>query len=610
VTGPYQRVLVTGASGYLGTYLVRDLLEQGREVIGLDVRVRAPVLRFVLGPLIEHYVHEEGSVEDRGRLAEVMARHRPTAIVHAAAIVDAGWLRTNPLPAARVNFGGTLNVLEAARLHEVARVLLVSSIGVLPTVRQDPIRPDHPLILESEGSGSGFYGAAKAASEAFGFAYQSGFGLDFRVIRPSAPYGLGMGWPMFIKPMVEGAVRGEPVHFETGGTYPRAYTHVEDITSLTAAVLDAPDESDHVFYGSNGGPLVTASEVARAVQEVVPGAHVTIGRGARRERPLRAQHPGPPRHLERGQSAGLAAGLPGYPRGRRRVRRALPGVPGLGADGGCRVSWWRRFSLDGRVVLLTGAGGGIGRVFAAALASAGARVAAHERTLEALGPALEVATAEGVALDPFAADLASVTACRALVEAVREHFGRIDILVNCAATNARLPITELDELTWERVMAVNVKAPYFLSQAVHPIMRDGGGGVIVNIGSLNIAYGLDKVSVYGLGKAAIAQFTRAAAVESAPDRVRVNCLVPGFIITPMNEEALWRQPRRRAWILDRVPMARPGRADDLVGALLFLASDASAFMTGQTLVVDGGFLAGGSWDYQGPWRDEGRGSDR
>lgn len=291
-------------------------------------------------------------------------------------------------------------------------------------------------------------------------------------------------------------------------------------------------------------------------------------------------------------------------------------APGAGHDSGraegvhdARASWWSRFSLDGCVALLTGAGGGIGRVFASALASAGARVAAHERTLETLAPALDLAREDGVTLEPFAADLASVDACRALVAEVHTRLGRIDILVNCAATNARLSIEEMDQATWDRVVAVNVRAPYFLSQAVHPIMRDAGGGVMVNIGSLNSAYGLSRVSVYGLGKAAIAQLTRSSAVEWAPDRIRVNCLVPGFMVTPMNEEALWGNARRRAWMLDRVPMARPGVPDDLVGALLFLASDASAFMTGQTLVIDGGFLAGGSWDYQGPWRPDDQGPD-
>jgi nucleoside-diphosphate-sugar epimerase len=191
--------------------------------------------------------------------------------------VDAGRLRTDPLPAARVNFGGTLNVLEAARQHGVSRVLLISSIGVLPTIQVEPVPPDHPLILAREGPTSGFYAAAKVASEAFGFGYLGGFDLDFRVVRPTAPYGLGMGWPMFVKTMVEGAIRGKPVRFASGGPYPRAYTYIEDLVDLTVRIVDAPDEADRVFYGSNGGELVTASQVAELVREAVPGADIEIG---------------------------------------------------------------------------------------------------------------------------------------------------------------------------------------------------------------------------------------------------------------------------------------------------------------------------------------------
>jgi nucleoside-diphosphate-sugar epimerase len=273
----YDPVLITGGSGFIGSYLARSLLEDGRRVIDLDLAPPTRTARFVLGKRLDDLRFERGSVEDWGCLVDVIARHKPRAVVHAAAIVDTGRLRTDPLPAARVNFGGSLNVLEAARLGGVARVVLVSSIGVLPTVQAEPVPPGHPLILASEGSASGFYGAAKIASEAFGMAYDSGFGLDFRSVRPSAPYGLGMGWPMFVKTMVEGAVKGEPVRFATGGPYPRAYTHIEDATALLMAVVDAPVEADRVFYASDGGPLTTAAEVAAIVSEVVPGADIEVG---------------------------------------------------------------------------------------------------------------------------------------------------------------------------------------------------------------------------------------------------------------------------------------------------------------------------------------------
>lgn len=277
MTNRPQRILITGGSGFIGSYIARDLLSEGREVFDVDIRPPGPQAAFVLGPAAEQYPLEQAAVENWGRLLEIIQRVRPDAIVHGAAIVDTGMLRTNPLPAAQVNFGGTLNVLEAARLGDVPRVVLISSIGVLPTMRQEPIPVDHPLVLAGEATGSGFYGAAKVASEAFGLTYHASFGLDFRVIRPSAPYGLAMGWPMFVKTMVEGAVEGSPVRFATGGAYPRAYTHIDDVASLTVAILDAPEHADRIFYGSNGEPPTTASGVAAIVRELVPEADIEIG---------------------------------------------------------------------------------------------------------------------------------------------------------------------------------------------------------------------------------------------------------------------------------------------------------------------------------------------
>lgn len=270
-------VLITGGSGFIGGYVARTLLREGRHVVCYDPRPPTPEVGFVLGEVAQGYVYERGGVEDWGHLLEVCQRVKPDAVVHAGAIVDTTWLSHHPLPAFQVNAGGTINVLECARLLGVPRVVMISSIGVLPSVRYQPIDVNHPLILAREGSGSGFYGAAKVASEAFGFAYLSGFGVDFRVVRPSAPYGFAMGWPMFVKPMVEGAVRGESVRFATGGPFPRSYTHIEDLTSLIVGVLDAPEEVDRVFYGAHGGALTTAAEVAAIVRDLVPGADIEIG---------------------------------------------------------------------------------------------------------------------------------------------------------------------------------------------------------------------------------------------------------------------------------------------------------------------------------------------
>ena len=269
-------VLVTGGTGFIGTYVVKALLETGRSVVAFDIRGLTPGARFILGDLVERVTVEEGSVDDWVRLLHVVREHRPEDVVHLATITHPVFLFTNPMPGVRVNFEGTLHVLEAARLFDIRRIVYFSSIGVLPAKQYEPIDSAHPIFLPNGAVPTGVYGASKIAGEAFCFAYNQAFGTDFRTIRPSAVYGFGMQWPIFVKPMVEGAVRGETVTFESGGPFPRDYTHAADVASLAVACLDAPDDADRIFYGATGEPLVTAGDVARIVMELVPGSRIEL----------------------------------------------------------------------------------------------------------------------------------------------------------------------------------------------------------------------------------------------------------------------------------------------------------------------------------------------
>lgn len=180
----------------------------------------------------------------------------------------------------------------------------------------------------------------------------------------------------------------------------------------------------------------------------------------------------------------------------------------------------KRFSLDGRVVLITGAGGGIGRVFAWALAEAGAIVAGHDRISAAFDPLRDLLRADSLSVTEHVADLADVDARRRLFDEVVASHGRIDVLVNCAGIVARGPIEATGIETFDPVLAVDVRAPYILSQAVYPVMRAARGGSIVHLGSINSFYSLAAVSAYGLAKAALTQFTRSAAVEWALHGIR------------------------------------------------------------------------------------------
>lgn len=252
------------------------------------------------------------------------------------------------------------------------------------------------------------------------------------------------------------------------------------------------------------------------------------------------------------------------------------------------------FSLRDKVALVTGASGGIGRALAEWLAQAGATVALTGRSANKLAALHHSIREQGGAAISVPADVSDLAAIPALVEAVVQQCGRLDILVNCAGTNQRMPIVEMTSAVYDEIMATNLRGTYFLSQAVLPHLIEQGGGKIINIGSLTSTIGLSDVSVYGMTKSAVSQMTKTMAIEWAQHNVQVNCLSPGFFATELTEP-LWDSPTRSKWILDRLPNKRPGRPADLVGLTIYLASSASDYTTGQTIYVDGGFLAGSQW---------------
>jgi NAD(P)-dependent dehydrogenase (short-subunit alcohol dehydrogenase family) len=269
--------------------------------------------------------------------------------------------------------------------------------------------------------------------------------------------------------------------------------------------------------------------------------------------------------------------------------------PGLDAETIRELVPSELFSLEGSVAIVTGAAGGIGRWLAAGLGAAGASVLVtdvEQAGLEELEASLASA---GIDASAFVADLADEAVPDEIVRIAVQRFGAVHIVVNNAAVNKRMPILEMDGETWDRIVRINLRVPYFLAQrAAQEMIAQGAGGAIISISSLNVAYALEHVAVYGATKAGISQFTRHMALEWAEHGIRVNAIAPGFMDTPL-AEPIWTDPETSRWIHNRVPMERPGRPSELIGACLLLASEAGSFLTGQTLIVDGGAQAGGRW---------------
>ncbi len=245
------------------------------------------------------------------------------------------------------------------------------------------------------------------------------------------------------------------------------------------------------------------------------------------------------------------------------------------------------FDLTGRVACVTGASSGLGRRAAIALAAAGARVVGVARREEALR---ELQSEIGETCAVVAADVADRARIETLRDAVTSPFGAPDIVVHAAGINTREPASDVTAEGWDQTIALNLSAPFFLSQALVPAMAAKGWGRIVNFASLQTFRAFPGGIAYGASKAAIAQLTRAMAEAWSPNGITANAIGPGFFPTELTE-AVFSDPDRAARNAAQTCLNRNGTMEDIDGPLLFLCSDASGYVTGQTLMVDGGFTA-------------------
>ncbi|MDO0929312.1 SDR family oxidoreductase [Streptomyces sp. TG1A-8] len=246
------------------------------------------------------------------------------------------------------------------------------------------------------------------------------------------------------------------------------------------------------------------------------------------------------------------------------------------------------FSLDDRVAVVTGGSSGIGRAVAGALARAGASVVVVARGRERLAQTTAELAAHGCRAAWVAADLSTRDGVRAAAEEAAGVFGEPDILVNSAGINLRPPMDDLDEDVWDTTMAVNLEAPHLLGRRFGPGMAERGFGRIIHISSQQAHRAFVRSGAYGVSKGALEALARSQAEAWSPHGVTCNTLVPGFVMTPLNAR-LSSDPATVAALAARTMTGRNGLAEDFAGAAVFLAGRAAAYVTGQSLFVDGGF---------------------
>ncbi len=249
------------------------------------------------------------------------------------------------------------------------------------------------------------------------------------------------------------------------------------------------------------------------------------------------------------------------------------------------------FDLSGRVAIVTGASRGLGQTFARALARAGADLAITSRSLESLRTFADEVQSLGRRVVPLELDVRNEGSIRKMADAAHAEFGRLDILVNNAGCNVRKRAADVNWDDWNLVLDTNLRGAFFVAQAVARHMLPRGEGRIINVGSVTSVFGYAGLGPYGASRGGIRQLTMSLADDWGPHGITVNCLAPGWFKTDQNK-VMYEDPEWVSYLVERIPLRRPGKPQDLEGAVVFLASDASAYITGQTLLIDGGITTG------------------
>lgn len=249
------------------------------------------------------------------------------------------------------------------------------------------------------------------------------------------------------------------------------------------------------------------------------------------------------------------------------------------------------FDLSGKVAIITGASRGLGQYLGRALARAGADLVITSRAAESLAGFQHEIEGLGRRAVPLELDVRNYESIQQMVEAAYAAYGKIDILVNNAGCNVRKPAVEVSWEDWNLVLDTNLRGTFFVAQTVARKMIPRRYGRIINIGSVTSVFGYAGLTPYCASRGGVKQLTMSLADDWGPHGITVNCLAPGWFKTQQNR-VLYENKEWVEYLVDRIPLKRPGRPDDLDGAVVFLASDASQYITGQTLLVDGGISTG------------------
>ncbi len=254
------------------------------------------------------------------------------------------------------------------------------------------------------------------------------------------------------------------------------------------------------------------------------------------------------------------------------------------------ADWTKRFSLQGKRALVTGASKGIGLSICEVLADAGADIAAAGRDEAGLEEAGRLVEARGRNFLPIAADLATVAGAEATAQAALEHFGTVDILVNNAGVALIDPILEASAEDWDITMAVNLRAPYLLAKALAPCMIAQKAGKIVNISSQAGVIAIEEHAAYSASKGGLNSLTKVMMAEWAKYNIQCNAICPTIILTPMGEQ-VWGKPEKGQPMLDKTPLGRFGKPVEVADMVLYLAAPASDLVNGEIMLIDGGFAS-------------------